>query len=197
MSRLLLFIALILFASTSPAQMTLQQKLQSESDIDTQFTILLNQSRSQDADFKIIRRSNLDIIRKNISDSLSSYKREIAKLQNLSSNSTGTIKSLQDSIASLESQLHDERKKTDSIGFLGVDFNKGTYHSMVWAIIAILGIILFIVLASFRKARIDAVEHKATAEEVQNELQAVKKKAMEKEQQLKRQLLDEQLKRNS
>ena len=197
MSRLLLFIALILFASTSPAQMTLQQKLQSESDIDTQFTILLNQSRSQDADFKIIRRSNLDIIRKNISDSLSSYKREIAKLQNLSSNSTGTIKSLQDSIASLESQLHDERKKTDSIGFLGVDFNKGTYHSMVWAIIAILGIILLIVLASFRKARIDAVEHKATAEEVQNELQAVKKKAMEKEQQLKRQLLDEQLKRNS
>lgn len=198
MGRLLLFAVFILFTSTSTAQQpTLQQKLQSEADINTQFSLLVSQSRSQDATFKIIRRTNLDLIQKNVNDSLSTYKKEIAELKNLSSNSVGTIQNLQDSVTSLQTQLNAEKKKTESIGFVGMDFNKGAYHALVWSIISILGIILFVVLVSFRKARVDAVEHKATAEEAQSELHAFKKKAMEKEQQLKRQLLDEQLKRNS
>jgi hypothetical protein len=100
-------------------------------------------------------------------------------------------------VTSLANQLHTEKQKTASIGFLGIDFNKGAYHTMVWSIIAILGVALFIIIISFRKAKVDAIEHRSTADEAQNELHVFKKKAMEKEQQLKRQLLDEQLKRNS
>jgi len=162
-----------------------------------QFTNLSNLSRSQDVDFKIIRKANLEIVRKNVLDSISHYQKEIASLKQQSSSSAGTVKSLQDSVSSLDTQLQAEKQKTDSISFLGIDFSKGSYHSLVWSIIVILAIAFLASFASFRKAKVDTVEHKKTAEELQEELQVLRKKSMEKEQQLKRQLLDEQMKRNS
>jgi hypothetical protein len=198
MRKLLVFAVFIFTASILTAQQpTLQQKLQTEGDISTQFQLLLSQSRNMDSDFKLIRRSNVEIIQRNVADSLATYKKEIVTLKNMTSTSGSTIQSLQDSVTSLANQLHTEKQKTASIGFLGIDFNKGAYHTMVWSIIAILGVALFIIIISFRKAKVDAIEHRSTADEAQNELHVFKKKAMEKEQQLKRQLLDEQLKRNS
>lgn len=198
MKNLLVFTVFIFSIFNSIAQQpTLQEQLQSETDINTQFQLLLNMSRNQDASFKLIRRSNIEIIQKNVKDSLSTYKKEITELKELTSSASGTIQNLQDTVSSLQKELDTEKQKTATIGFLGMDFNKGAYHTLVWSIIAVLGIALLVILLSFRKAKVDAVEHKATAEEAQNELHTFKKKAMEKEQQLKRQLLDEQLKRNS
>jgi uncharacterized protein YoxC len=68
---------------------------------------------------------------------------------------------------------------------------------MVWIIIVVLAVALFAILAAFRKAKVDTDESKHTVDELQEELQSLRKKSMEREQQLKRQLLDEQLKRNS
>ncbi|GEM_PF-1700646 len=197
MARFLLFTFLILCISTSKGQLTLQQQLQAELDINTQFSTLLSQSKSQDADFKLIRRSNVEIIQRNVNDSLNTYKKEIAQLKAQTGNSSSTIKNLQDTITSLQQHLADEKSKTQTIGFLGTNLDKGFYHTLVWSIIIVLALGLLIIIASFRKARVDAVEHRKTAEEVQDELHSFKKKALEKEQQLRRQLLDEQLKKNS
>lgn len=188
---------LISFASTAQPQPTLQQKLQSNIPINSQFQTLLNQSRNQDADFKIIRKSNVEIIQRNVADSLSRYTKEIASLKSSTSTSTQQIQSLQDSVQTLSADLAVERAKTDSISFLGMDFSKSAYHTLVWSIITVLGLAFFILLISFRKAKVDAVEHQKTAEELQSELQTFKKKALETEQKLKRQLLDEQMKRDS
>jgi len=197
MSRFLLFLFSILCTFTAQGQLTLQQQLREESDINAQFSTLLSQSKSQDADFKLIRRSNVEIIRKNVNDSLHTYKKEIAELKAKTGNASGTISNLQDTITSLQQQLAEEKTKTQTIGFLGMDMDKGVYHTIVWTIICTLAIALFILAISFKKARIDAIEHKKTAEEVQDDFQTFKKKAMEKEQLLRRQLLDEQLKKNS
>ena len=197
MSRFVLFTFFILCTFTSKGQLTLQQQLQTELDINSQFSTLLSQSKSQDADFKLIRKSNVEIIRKNVNDSLNTYKKEIAQLKTQTGNSSGTIKNLQDTIVSLQHNLAEEQSKTQTIGFLGTNMDKGFYHIMVWTIICALAIILFVLVVSFKKARVDAVEHQKTAEEVQNDFHNFKKKAMEKEQLLRRQLLDEQLKKNS
>lgn len=194
LSSVFLFVSIVSFAQPQP---TLQQKLQSNLPIQSQFQVLLNQSRNQDADFKIIRKSNIDIIQRNVSDSIAKYTKEIASLKANSSSSVHRVQSLKDSVQILSESLRVEQEKTDSISFLGIDFSKPSYHMLVWSIIAILGLAFFIILFSFRKAKVDAVEHQKTAEEVQNDFQAYKKKAMETEQKLKRQLLDEQMKRES
>ncbi|SKB79852.1 hypothetical protein SAMN05660841_02397 [Sphingobacterium nematocida] len=197
MHKSILSLVFLFLVSNSFAQLTLQQKLQSNLNLTSQFQVLLAQSRSQDADFKVIRKSNIEIIQKNVSDSISKYTKEIASLKNNSSSSVATVTGLRDSLSSVQSELQTEKQKTDSISFLGIDFAKGAYHTIVWVIIAVLGIGFFTMLISFRKAKVDTVEHKKTAEEAQNEFAQYKKKAMEKEQLLKRQLLDEQLKRDS
>lgn len=165
--------------------------------LDQQFINITNMSRSQDSDFKLIRKTNLEIIRNNVKDSIKRYTKEIADLKSSSSSSTTTISSLKDSLSTVKAELSFEKTKTESISFLGMDFIKSTYHMMVWTIIIVLALAFIITFASFRKAKIDTTEHKNNSEEFQAELLAFKKKALETEQKLKRQLLDEQLKRNS
>ncbi len=194
--RFLSFLVLFLVLTPTVFGQTLQQKLRTTS-LDSQFVVLNLQSRSQDADFKIIRKSNLDIIRQNVKDSLSKYKKEITELNGSASSSAGSIKGLKDSVQTLTSALELEQNKTDSISFLGINFSKSSYHTLVWSIIIILGIAFFATLVAFRKAKVDTDESKNTVDELQEELQTLRKKSMEKEQLLKRQLLDEQLKRNS
>ncbi|MGG5903791.1 hypothetical protein [Sphingobacterium daejeonense] len=194
--RLLSFILLFWVLSPSLYAQTLQQKLKT-SPLDSQFVYLNLQSRNQDKDFKIIRKTNLDIIRQNVKDSLSTYKKQISELKGDASSSAGSITGLQDSVKNLSAALEQEQQKTDSISFLGIQFSKSSYHMMVWIIIVVLAIALFAILAAFRKAKVDTDESKHTVDELQEELQSLRKKSMEREQQLKRQLLDEQLKRNS
>jgi len=197
LKTLLSAIILLTAVNSFSQQLTLQQKLQSNLNLDSQFQVLLAQSKTLETDFKVVRKTNIEIIQKNVSDSIAKYTKEIASLKNSSSSSVETVTSLRDSLQATQSELAIETAKTDSIGFLGIDFNKGTYHTIVWIIIGILALALVIILASFRKAKVDAVEHQKTAEEAQNNFQTYKKKAMETEQKLKRQLLDEQLKGNS
>jgi len=194
--RLLSIILFFWVLSPTVVGQTLQQKLMTSS-LDSQFVYLNLQSRSQDASFKIIRKTNLDIIRRNVKDSLNTYRKQIVELKNNASSSVENIQSLKDSINNLSSSLAQEVKKTDSISFLGMDFAKGSYHTMVWTIILVLGAAFFGTLFAFRKAKVDTEESKTTVDELQEELQTLRKKTMEREQLLKRQLLDEQLKRNS
>ncbi|MGJ1203581.1 hypothetical protein [Sphingobacterium lactis] len=196
MTRLLAIILFFWVLVPSVSGQTLQQKLMTSS-LDSQFVVLNLQSRSQDKDFKIIRKTNLDIIRKNVRDSLNTYKKQIATLRGDASSSEGNILGLQDSVKSLSAALSAEQQKTDSISFLGIQFSKSSYHTMVWVIIIVLAAALFGILAAFRKAKVDTTESKNTVDELQEELQTLRKKSMEREQLLKRQLLDEQLKRNS
>lgn len=178
-------------------QLTLQQKLQSNLNLEAQFQVLVAQSKTLDTDFKVIRKTNIEIIQKNVRDSVSKYTKEISALKSNSSSSVATLTSLRDSLHSSLSELAVEKSKTDSITFMGISFEKPTYHTLVWTIIGVLAVALFIILITFRKAKVDAVEHQKTAEEVQADFQAYKKKALDTEQKLKRQLLDEQLKGNS
>lgn len=194
--RLLSFFLLFWVCNTTLIGQTLQQKLKT-SPLDSQFVYLNLQSRNQDKDFKIIRKTNLDIIRQNVKDSLSIYKKQISVLKGDASSTEGSINGLQDSVKNLSAALEIEQNKTDSISFLGIQFSKSSYHTMVWVIIIVLAVALFAILAAFRKAKVDTDESKQTVDELQEELQNLRKKSMEREQQLKRQLLDEQLKRNS
>ena len=151
----------------------------------------LNYISKNNYDFKMVRKTNLDIIRKNVVDTVSKLRKEINTLRSSSSNYTSNTKNLQDSIQTLKDQLAQEKEKTDSFSFLGINTSKSLYSTVVWTIIAVLAVATFILLFSYRKAKVDTVEFQKTAEQSQEEFAVFRKKAMEKEQLLKRQLQDE------
>lgn len=195
-----IFLSILLFAITTCAVAQTRPMLPNalqQGSIDSQFHYLSTLSRNQDADFKLIRRTNLEIVRKNALDTISKLQTAISNLESASSSSVTTITALQDSMQIVEADLHAERQKTDSISFLGIDFSKSSYHTLVWSLIIGFLVAFLATLFSFRKAKVDTDEYRKTVDQLQDELQTTKKRAMEKEQVLKRQLLDEQLKRNS
>lgn len=151
----------------------------------------LNYISKNNYDFKMVRKSNLEIVRRNVIDTVSKLQKEISILKSSSSNYSSTTKNLQDSIQNLKDQLSQEKEKTDSFSFIGINTSKAFYSTVVWTIIGVLAVATFIFLFSYRKAKVDTVEFQKTAEQSQEEFATFRKKAMEKEQLLKRQLQDE------
>jgi len=151
----------------------------------------LNYISKNNYDFKMVRKSNLDIVKRNVVDTVAKLHKEINSLKSSSSNYSSNTKNLQDSIQTLKDQLAQEQQKTDSFSFLGINTSKGLYSTVVWTIIGVLAVATFIFLFSYRKAKVDTVEFQKTAEQSQEEFATFRKKAMEKEQLLKRQLQDE------
>ncbi|CAM3575083.1 hypothetical protein [Sphingobacterium prati] len=151
----------------------------------------LNYISKNNYDFKMVRKTNLDIVKRNVVDTVAKLHKEINSLKSSSSNYTSNTKNLQDSIQTLKDQLAQEQQKTDSFSFLGINTSKGLYSTVVWTIIAVLAVATFVFLFSYRKAKVDTVEFQKTAEQSQEEFATFRKKAMEKEQLLKRQLQDE------
>lgn len=186
---------LLTFCSYGQTRTGLPYAIQ-QGTLNSQFTNITNMSRSFDGDFKLIRKTNLEIIRKNVIDSITQYQTEISSLKKNASSAVNSVQSLRDSVNTLTADLAVEMAKTDSIAFLGINFSKKSYHIIVWSMIIVFALSFIITLASFKKAKVDTNEHKKTTEELQDELQTLRKKSIEREQLLKRQLLDEQLKRN-
>ena len=158
--------------------------------MDNQFQQLNYISRTQ-GDYKLIRKENLDIIKANVSDSMNIYRNEIKSLKASSGSHASTTQSLQDSIQSLKADLNQERLKVDSFNFLGLSINKGTYSTIVWILILVFLLSTIILFTAFKKAKNDTIEFQNTAEKSQEEYNILRKKAMEKEQALRRQLQDE------
>lgn len=167
-----------------------------DTGIENQFNYLSSLSRSQEG-FKLIRPTNLEIVKKSVLDSISGLQKQIVELKQNSAGFDQSLSVLQDSVTSLSQSLEIEKGKVDNISFLGIPFSKGGYHSFVWTVIIAVSLLFVITLASYKRARITSREQTKNAEELQVELQAQRKKALETEQKLKRQLLDEQLRRDS
>ncbi|UIR56230.1 hypothetical protein LZQ00_00015 [Sphingobacterium sp. SRCM116780] len=156
----------------------------------------LNYISKNNYDYKMIRKTNLDIIRRNVVDTVSKLQKEIKSLKSASSNYGSTTKGLQDSVQILKDQLAQEQEKVDSFSFLGINTTKSAYSTVVWLIIAGLLISTIAFLFSYRKAKVNTDEYQKTADQAQEELALFRKKALEKEQALKRQLQDELNKRS-
>src|SRR5690606_21501605 len=101
-------------------------------------TNLRNLSRSQDADFKLIRKTNLEIIRKNVIDSISRYQEEIAAPTAYSSSSVNTVKTLRASVDQLATRMQSERQLTDGLTIFVIAFSKSSHQSIVLALIIVL-----------------------------------------------------------
>lgn len=164
--------------------------------IDSQFYYLNRISRTQDG-MKLIRRPNLDLIQKNITDSLNSFRQELgAKKDSIAGLST-EVRRLNDSIGQVRQQLATAEAKGETISLLGMEFKTGLYQTIVWLIILGLVIFLIILMASMRRNSVITKEARNNLNDLQNEFDLHRKKSLEKEQKLMRRLQDELNKRNS
>ena len=141
--------------------------------------------------YKVIDKDAFIVLKNNVLDSIKKTKKALVELKNLLKNERETITYLNESINKTQLELENALSKKDTISFLGIPLSKLAYNLILWTIIiGLSGGLGFFIFKFFRSNVLtkQAQENLITVEE---EFEAHRKKALEREQKLRRQLQDE------
>lgn len=141
--------------------------------------------------YKVISRDRFNTLKSSVLDSLKIYSKSLSAKEKTITAKGVEIEFLKKELTETNIKLKEAIAKENSFSFLGVEIAKGTYNLMVWALVGVLlaGLIHFIY--QFAKSNTTTKTALTDLEEVENEFEAHRKKTLEREQKLRRQLHDE------
>ena len=184
---LILLFPIVLFTIPSVAQDSIQVQ---KNTLNDQMTEAFEKSNSYQ-EYKVIKKTQLITLRRNIIDSVSNLEEQISTLQNQLAQQKVEIDSLSDSLHITQQSLAESKEKEDGIKFFGILTSKSTYNAIMWGIIVILllvgGFLFYRFLNSHRIT--NAAQLKMAEMEI--ELEDHRRSSLEREQKLRRKLQDE------
>jgi len=158
--------------------------------IDSQFVYLYAISRTQNG-IEHIRIPNLEQIRKNVADTILALTKEITDLKTREGNEQAAMAAITDSLVLVREELQTAQQEKDSFSFIGISLQKATYSLIMWGIVLLLAIALATFIYRFNQSHVVTRDTRKAIADLQDEFDQHRKKALEKEQKLKRQLQDE------
>ncbi len=165
-----------------------------EGPISTQFDYISKKSGNYRADgvrYEVVKESNLYKLRTNVLDSLAANSKKTSELKVTISEHETTISTLNKKLEETTTNLTAVSEEKDSMSFLGAQVSKATYNIILWAIIAGLFLLLGIFIYRFRNSNILTQEAKNNLSELELEYEDHRRRALEREQKISRQLQDE------
>ena len=158
--------------------------------IDQQFTDMVESSNSFQ-DYKVVKKLQLSKLQQNTKDSIADLKTQIASIKEQIGVQESKINELNTSLGETQNTLDTTREEIDSINFLGIPMSKSGYKSLMWGVIGVLTLALLFFVYKYKGSNAHTQEANKKLSEVENEYEDYRKKALEKEQKLGRQLQDE------
>lgn len=162
--------------------------------IDSQFDFVYDKSGNYRADgkkYEVVRTISLDKLRQNVLDTLSGFNTRAADLKATIAGHESTITSLEKKLEDTTNSLAVVTEEKDNMSFLGIAVSKGTYNAILWTVIAGLLILLLFFIYRFRNSNILTQEAKTNLSELETEYEDHRRRALEREQKISRQLQDE------
>lgn len=178
---------LILFLLTSFAFAQNERKFQGT--IATQMKTLVDNAFPYD-NFKVIRPA-LPQLRNNVLDTIQHYINQQNQFTHILEAQQSSIDSLNRSLKEKEVQLEKAEIEKNSFSLLGMHMSKGIYSVFMWFLVLALGGGLIIYIYKFNRSNVITRESKKDLDSLKDEFDTHRKRAMEREQKLKRDLLDE------
>lgn len=172
------------FAQEVPA---LQEKANT---INQQFEDMMESSNTWQ-EYKVVKRTTLDLLQRNTQDSLNGFKTQVTTFDDQLEERDNKISTLNTSLKKTQDTLEETRANVSSIDFLGIQMSKGGYKSLMWIIVAVLGLALAFFIIRYRGSNAHTVAARKKVGELEFEYDDFRKKSLEKEQRLGRQLQDE------
>lgn len=172
-----------------------QQELSlDKGSIESQFDYIYKKStnyRSDGKRYEVVRTISMDKLRKNIADSINGQIKKAATLKSTIATHESTISSLNKKLEETTNNLTGVTEEKDSMSFLGISVSKIVYNTILWSIIlALLGLMLLFMFR-FRRSNILTQEAKSSLSELEEEYEDHRRRALEREQKVNRQLQDE------
>lgn len=195
-----LFIAMALLAFNLQFAQEQEQVQEEESlsldggPISSQFEYLTSNSGNYNANgirYEVVKLTFIEKLRQNVLDSLKVYNKKAAELNSTIAESEVTINTLNKKLEETSNNLMEVNEEKDSISFLGIMIAKGTYNFMLWTIITGLLLLLLFFIYKFRQSNILTQEAKSGLSDLEMEYEDHRRRALEREQKISRQLQDE------
>lgn len=154
------------------------------------YQFLISKSKNFNG-YHLISPSSLSSLWKNVSDSLRAERNRLNQATMKIKEQEANIASLKQEISGKENSLNAATSKVDEIKFVGISFNKNVYSKMVWTFILALSATLAFIIFQSNKYRKEAKYRTQLFQEITDEFQSYKAKAIDKEKKLARELQDE------
>lgn len=165
-----------------------------EGPITSQFEYIYKKSGNYRADgkkYEVVRTISLDKLRQNVLDSLKGFNEQVIQLNSKITSHESSITSLNKKLEETTNSLTGVTEEKDSMSFLGILVSKTSYNTILWSIIAgLLGLMLFF-MYKFRRSNTLTQDAKTALTEVETEYEDHRRRALEREQKINRQLQDE------
>ncbi|MDG1573159.1 tRNA (guanine-N1)-methyltransferase [Robiginitalea sp. M366] len=162
--------------------------------IESQFEYIFDRSGNYSAEgrrYEVVRAISLDKLRNNVLDSLNAARRGATELQATISNQQATITDLNSKLEDTTARLTEVTEEKDSMSFFGAQLSKATYNIILWTIIIGLTLLLFFFIYRFRSSNTLTQEAKSKLADLELEYENHRRRALEREQRISRQLQDE------
>lgn len=163
--------------------------------LDKQFDYVVQKSNNFQ-EYKVVKKDFLTILKRNSLDSVNRFKTELKELKTEFSNHAATVQQLKDTLKTTQEELDKLKIAQDNVSFFGAPISKTNYNLIMWGIVSVLLLILIVFLFQLKGAKSTANDAKNNLEKLEDDYEDYKRKALEKEQRLGRQLQDEINKQN-
>lgn len=141
--------------------------------------------------YKVISKDKFLQLKQNVLDSLKTSQNLVKEKNDLLKAERENIKATQDNLNKTKLDLDTAIQKEDSISFFGLQISKVTYNLVLWSVILLLLLALLYFIYKFSKNNILTKKAQEDLQDVETEYEQHRKKSIEKEQKLRRELQDE------
>ena len=178
-SRKVWLAALLIFGFwfASDAQ-TLSEVLDTAT-IENQLNSVHQRTRVYD-NFRAIRDDIFLQMKKNVNDSLTATKLEIATLNSNLADRNFQIETLNSDLTRIKNERDEAIRNKDSMSFIGIQMNKALYNSILWFVILGLLVVSAVLFLLFKRAHVVTTQVKGELETMQREFEEHKRSSREK-----------------
>jgi predicted nucleic acid-binding Zn-ribbon protein len=129
--------------------------------------------------FRAVREEMFQRLKVNLRDTLSTMQKRVTELSNENSNLRSTIDTLNSNLGATKTNLDQMTTSKNSMNFLGVQVEKGTYNSIMWALVIGMLAILVIGFLVFQRNRKVVVNKEKDLDDLKAEFEAYRKSSRE------------------
>lgn len=158
--------------------------------IDSQFDYVIQKSNKYE-EYKVVKSVWLNKLKSHTIDTLNGVKSQLSQTQLKITEQQNEIDGLKGKLQATQKELKQTIEEKDSMAFFGVLMSKGGYNGMIFSIIGILIVLLAYFIYRFKNSNAVTKEAKIALQEMEAEFDEHRKRALEREQKVMRQLQDE------
>jgi len=162
--------------------------------VDSQFEFIYRRSgnyRAEGRRYEVVRIIYLDKLRQNVKDTLAAAAEKQRELEGTIEGNETTIASLNEELSATKTQLQTISDEKDSISLFGKYIAKTTYNFIMWTAVLALLLLLILFVIKFRQSNYLTQEAKRNLTDLETEYENHRRRALEREQRISRQLQDE------